>query len=264
MQQQRQPSIFDASSQMSVDQLQETALNVMYNVASIFTMPVEMLIRPWFGSRYFSAPNLFLSAIFMLFGSAFLTITTAAGQMIPFVRFRGPVGLYGFGSMTELFFLAAFVHGIRVWRRMIDMSREANSIFEGPPLPIFGWLPNGRSFFLVRIVYEPLCVYIVSTVLATLLIIQGPLMLYLQAASLFLAMKNYIAWYKLWAYIRNLMDMANAAPTIAKFVTNSASDEELARVHLASLPKNLPPDIHKAAASYVSRAYAVPEGGGHA
>jgi hypothetical protein len=264
MQQQRQPSIFDSSNQMSIDQLQETALNVIYNFASIFTMPVEILIRPWFGSRYFSAPNLFFSAIFMTFASAFLTVATAAGQMIPFVRFRGAAGLYGFGAMTELFFLAAMFHGIRIWRRMIDMSREANSVFEGPPLPIFGWLPNSHAFYLVRIVYEPLFVYITATVLGTLSIIQLPLVLYLQVTSLFLAMKNYIAWYKLWAYVRNLMDMANAAPTIARFVTNSASDDELARVHLASLPKNLPPDIHKAAASYVARAYSVPEGGSHA
>jgi hypothetical protein len=264
MQRQQQPSIFDSSSQMSIDQLQETALNVVYNVCSVLTMPIEMLIRPWFGSRYFSAPNLFLSAMFMTFASVFLTVATAAGQMIPFIHMRGPVGLFGMGSMAELFFLAAFVHGIRVWRRMIDMSREPNSVWEGPALPIFGWLPKGQVFFLVRIVYEPALVYMLSIVLSTLFIIQGPLALYLQVTALMLAMKQYIAWYRLWAYVRNLMDMANAAPTIAKFVTNSATDEELVRVHLASLPRNLPPDIHKAAVAHLSRAYAVPEGGSHA
>jgi hypothetical protein len=115
----------------SIEQFQETALNVMYNVASIFTMPVEILIRPQFGSRYFSAPNLFLSAIMLTLAAAFTTLTQSVGQMIPFVRVRGPAGMFGLGSLTTLFFLANIVHGLRIWRRMIDMSREGNSMFEG-------------------------------------------------------------------------------------------------------------------------------------
>ena len=55
------------------------------------------------------------------------------------------------------------------------------------------------------------------------------------------------------------MDMADTAPTIARIVNNSASDEEMARVHLASLPKNLPPDTCKATVAHLSRAYSVPK-----
>jgi hypothetical protein len=142
---------------------------------------------------------------------------------------------------------------------MLDMTREENSQYSGAALPIFGFLPKGDVFFVVRIIYEPALVYAVSVILGTLLIIQGPLMLYLQVAALCLAMKQYIAWYRNWAYIRNLMDVANVAPIIAKMVTNTASDDELARIHLASLPKNLPPDIRKAAVAHIARAYSVPK-----
>jgi len=254
----RQGTSIDSVGHGSIEQFQETALNVIYNVASIFTMPVEILIRPQFGSRYFSAPNLFLSAIMLSLVAAFTTIAEGVGHMIPFVHVRGPAGMFGMGSMTTLFFLANLIHGLRIWRRMIDMSREGNSMFEGPPLPFFKLLPKGENFWFVRIVYEPVFVYAVSVVLATFLIIQAPLMLYLQITALLLAMKQYIAWYRLWAYIRNLMDMANAAPVIGKLVNKSASDEELARVHLASLPKNLPPDIHKATVAHLAKAYSLP------
>src|SRR5450631_4282154 len=118
----RQGTSIDSVGQGSIEQFQETALNVMYNVASIFTMPVEILIRPQFGSRYFSAPNLFLSAIMLSLAAAFSSIAEGVGNMIPFVHVRGPVGAFGIGSMATLFFLANIVHSIRIWRRMLDMS----------------------------------------------------------------------------------------------------------------------------------------------
>jgi len=80
------------------------------------------------------------------------------------------------------------------------MSRRGQfGVFEGLPCLYSLLLPNGRAFLFVRIVYDRLFVYIISTVAATLLIIQGPLMQCIcRPHRLFLAMKNYIAWYRLW------------------------------------------------------------------
>lgn len=257
---QRQPTPLDNAGQMSIDQLQERALNIIYNVASIFTMPLEMLLRPWYGSLYFSAANQFFTAMFLMLLSAFSTVTQTVAGMIPFVHIRGPVGVYSIGSLTELFFLSGIIHGVRIWRRMIHPETEDIATFEGPALPVFGFLPKGDSFWFVRIIYEPALVFALSIVLSTMLIIQSPLMIYLQIAALFLAMKEYVAWFKNWSYLRRLMDISNAAPIIARIVNNSASNEEMARVHLASLPKNLPPEIRKATIAHISRAYVVPGG----
>ena len=256
---QRQATPMDNGPQMSIDQLQDRALNIVYNGASLFTMPLEMVLRPRYGSLYFSAANQFFTAILLTILSAFFTVTLTVGQMIPFVHFRGPVGIYGLGSLTEFFFLAGIVHGVRIWRRMIHPETEDIATFEGSPLPIFGWLPQGGSHWVIRIVYEPVLVFALSIVLSTLLIIQSPLMLYLQIAALMLAMKSYVAWFKHWSYIRRLMDLTNAAPIIARIVNNTASNEEMARVHLASLPTNLPPDIRKATIAHVARAYSIPK-----
>lgn len=257
--QRQQATPKDNAPQMSIDQLQDRALNIIYNGASLFTMPLEMMLRPWYGSLYFSAANQFFTAILLVILSAFWTVTLTIGQMIPFVHFRGPVGIYGIGSLTEFFFLAGIVHGIRIWRRMIHPETEDIATFEGSPLPIFGWLPNGGSHWFVRIVYEPALVFALSIVLSTMFIIQSPLMLYLQIAAILLAMKSYVAWFKHWLFIRGLMDIANAAPIIARIVNNTASNEDMARVHLASLPKNLPPEVRKATIAHVARSYSIPK-----
>src|SRR5579863_2828067 len=137
---------------LGIDNIQETAMNVIYNVASIVTLPVEIFIRPWHGTRYFSAPIAFLSAMMLIVASAFLGIATSVAGMIPLVQIRGPVGMYGLGSFTSLFFLASIAHGFRLWRRMIHMELEENSTYEGPALFFFALLPRGSSFWFVRII----------------------------------------------------------------------------------------------------------------
>ena len=244
--------------QMNIEQMQETAMNVSYNLSSIVTMPVEIWLRLFFGSTYFSALILPFSLGMMLAASAFSSVAGTVGQMIPFVHLHGPVGIFGIGDMTLLFLLSSVVHGIRIWRRMIHPETEEISFFEGPPLPFFRLLPKGNSFWFVRIVYEPLFVWMLATALANLLIIQSPLMVYLKVAAFFLALKQYVAWYRSWAYARGLMDMANIGPILARLVQNNASQDDMARLHLASLPADLPPDIHKATVAHLARAYSVP------
>jgi hypothetical protein len=161
--------------------------------------------------------------------------------------------------MTELFFIASFVHGLRIWRLMIHPEREMNSMYEGPPLPFFLLLPNA-GFWTIRIVYEPLFVFGLSMVLAKLFIIQAPLTLYLQLAALMLAMKQFVAWFKFWSVSRNLLDAANVAPIISRIVDNKATDDDMARIHMASLPTNLPPDVRKATIAHLAREFSVPQG----
>jgi hypothetical protein len=241
---------------MNIDQLEEIGMNITYNVASIVVMPVEVLLRPWHGTMYYSPAVQLLSLMLMSFAALFFTVADGVTHLIPFVR--GAAGMFGMASMTKLFFLASFVHGFRRWRLMLHPEREQVSVWEGDPLPFFRFLPRAESHWFVRIVYEPLLVYALSVVLANLFIIQAPLMLYLQVTAFLLAMKQYIAWYKAWAYARRLLDMANIAPIIARIVEGKASNDDMARVHLASLPKTLPPEIRKATMAHVARAYSVP------
>jgi hypothetical protein len=241
------------SGELNINQIEETAMNIVYNVASIVTLPVECFLRVHFGTRYFAAPIAFMSAMMLIIASAFVGVATSAAQMIPFAHVQGPVGLYGLGSFTGLFFLASFIHGIRTWRRMIHLHLEVCSTFEGPPLFFFQLLPRAESFWFCRLVYEPVFVVALAVLLARLHIIQTPLEVYLQLAAIFLAMKSYVSWYKTWAYIRGVLDMRNCAPVIAKMLDDSASETELARAHLARLPKDLPADIRRDTAAHIAR-----------
>ena len=73
------------SGQMSIGQMHETAMNVLYNVSSIVVMPIEVLLRLQYGTRYFPAPIAFFSLIFMILLSAFFGFVGALGSMIPLI-----------------------------------------------------------------------------------------------------------------------------------------------------------------------------------
>jgi hypothetical protein len=242
-------------SGQGIDQWHEIGLNVMYNVASIVTAPIEVFLRPQFGSRYFPVPIYLLSGLMMVLLSTFFGIAGAVGSMIPFVHVSRPMGMFGFGTISQAFFIASFVHGIRVWRLMMHPEREEISTYEGPPLPFFRLIPKGRSFWFCRICLEPAFLFVLSIVLGSFFILQLSAVIFLQVSAFFLAMKQYVAWYRSWEYIRNLMDMRYSGPKVAKLADNSATEDELAQVHLATFPKNLPPDIREATVAHIARAF---------
>ena len=126
--------------------------------------------------------------------------------------------------------------------------------YEGPPLPFLRRLP--LSFWVIRIVVEPALVFTLSIVLPNLFILEPSAAHYLALCALLLAMKNYVAWYMQWQFIRGLLDSRNSAPIIAKVVEDRATPEELASVRLASFPRNLPDDIRRAAAVHIASVFA--------
>jgi len=242
------PGQQQAQPPLDLSRLQDVAANLVYNICSIFTMPVEMALRPHYGSRYFPPIVMLFSIGLMMLLPAF----AAAGSMIPFLPSPPPMGLFGLGTFSELFFVGLAIHNFRIWRRMIHIDREQNSLYEGPPLFIFNILPG--TFWMVRILYEPIFLFALGFVLPNFFILQPSAAHFLMFSGLMLAMKSYAAWYMQWQFLRGLMDMRNAGPIIAKFVDNTATDEDLATIHLASLPKDIPDDVRRDTASHIARA----------
>lgn len=233
-----------------INHFQDMMCNVVYNVCSIVVMPIEMILRPFYGSRYFPPTIMFFTAILMLI----LPLFSEVGSFLPhFVPVYREMGLFGIGSMSKLFFFLSFIHGPRIWFRMINMHREKFSYFEGPPLPFFRWLPG--TFWTTRIIWEPLFVFVIAIVLKNYFIIQPGLQTYLIIASVMLAMKHHVGWYIQWQFLRELLDGKNTGPVIASFIDNTATEDELAAVNLASLPKNLPDDLRRETAEHIARAY---------
>jgi hypothetical protein len=247
--------MFGASEETHVEHLQNTGIDFVQTVSSVFCDGVEVILRPASGTRYTPPAVQFFSMTLMAVGSAILTLLSNFMQMIPLVQVHRQVGMFGLADYAKFYFLICAIHGVRKWRRMINPALELHSEYEGPALPFFRWLPNGSSFWFVRIVLEPVFVWLVSIVLADLFIAQQDLVIYLRVAAFALLAKNFISWFRAWEYIRKILDMRNAGPIIAKLVENDATPEELAPMHLASFPKNIDPQVRKAAAIQIAQRY---------
>ena len=164
-------------------------------------MPVELALRPFHGTRYFPPVIMFFSAAMMTLIPVFFSFAGAVAGMVPFARVQASFGMIGMWGISKLFFLGCLIHGIRKWRLMLHMERESNSVYEGPPLFFFTWLPNA-SFWRVRIIYEPLFVVALSIVLPNFFILESGAANFLLISAVFLAMKNYTGWYMHWQFIR--------------------------------------------------------------
>lgn len=239
---------------MNVTQLNNVAVNVVEGVCSIISMPVEIIIRPWHGTRYFPVPIRFFSTMLMVGLPLMSAVTTDVLRMLP-MQYQPPAGLFSLWSLSKLYFLLSFLHGIRLWRRMLHMETEIHSEYEGEPLPFFQLFPKSDSFWFTRIVLEPAFMLVTATVLGRMYIFQYGLIAYLQVAALALAGKQAIAWFRAWEYLRELMDAKSVAPIIARMIDNRATEKDLATIHLASFPKNVAPDIRQAAVEHIARVF---------
>jgi hypothetical protein len=248
------PSAAKQQQPMSIDHFQDSMINIVYNVCSIVTMPVELALRPFHGTRYFPPLVMCFAAFMMLIVPTILSFAGAVGNMIPFARSQASMGLIGMWGISKLFFLGLLIHGIRKWRLMLHMEREQHSLYEGPALFFFNWLPKA-SFWRVRIIYEPLFLIALSIVLPNFFILEPAAANFLLISAIFVAMKNYTGWYMHWQFIRELMDMRFAGPVIAALADNRETEEDMASIHLASFPKDLSPDIRKAAVSHIARIF---------
>jgi len=247
--------MFGASEEIRVEHLQNNAMEFVHALCSVICLPVEVFLRPGYGTRYFPAPITFFSTVMMILLPAIITLFTNFMRMLPLTQPQPATGMFGLSDYAHVYFIVAMVHGFRLWRRMLNPAREQHSEYEGPALPVFQWIPRGGSFWFVRIVLEPVTVLIAAVILPDFYIVQADLSLYLKLAALALFAKNFISWFRAWEYIRKILDTRISGPIIGKLIDNEATDEELAPMHLASFPKNIDPEIRRAAAKQIARAY---------
>ncbi len=239
---------------MSLAHIHQTGLDAIELICGSISRPLELILRPWHGTRYFALPVVAISTVIMILIPALLLVVDGIISMIPFSHPQPSVGMFSIGSFAELFFLLSAIHAYRLYKRMIHMSSEEHSTFEGPPLPFFPLIPWCRSFHFTRIVAEPLLVLLASIVLQDLFLIQTNLAIYLRVAALALALKSFVAWYRAWEYVRDVLDAKNAGPILAKLAEDRASDDDLASINLA-FPKDVAPEIRAEAIVSIARAY---------
>lgn len=236
-----------ASQEFNARTLQSSGMNIVELICDAISQPVSMLVRPFYGSRFYSPVVMFLSATMMLILPAFMATVEGVAHMIPFVNIPMPRGMFSLGNFAELYFMAAFAQGVRTWWRMFHPEKEACSVYEGPALFFFSFLPKSRSFYFVRVVWEPAAVLLLSVVLQDLFIIQSPLSLYLKFAALCMAMRSFIAWFRGWEIERGIRDNQWFGAIVSKIADGSASQTEREQFLVASIPQ------YTASPAYVAR-----------
>ena len=243
------------SGAMNVGHMQDSALNGMEVVCSIISQPIEIMLRPWYGTQYFPVPVTALAAVLMIMLPLIGSLVTGIAHMIPFVSIPVPRGMVDFATFAKLYFTLSMFHSYRLWQRMLHMEREPHSQYEGSALPFMGLIPWFGTFWKTRILAEPLLVFLAAIVLQDFLIIQSPVAFYFTIAALALMGKNFVAWFRNWRFLRVRLDIRYAAPTIARLIEGEASEEELNQIHLASFPKDIDPEIRKATAIHIARTF---------
>jgi hypothetical protein len=239
---------------LNLAHMHESGLNAIELICGSIARPVDLFLRPWSGSRYYPLPVIALSTALMLIIPGALAMFDAISGMIPFFHPSPSIGFLGIWSFTQIFALASVLHGIRIYRRMLHMHLEEHSTFDGAPLPFFPLIPWCQSFWVTRIVAEPVFLLLISVVLQDLFVIQLSLAIYLRVAAVALALKNFTVWFRSWTYLRELLDARNASPILARLAEDKASDNELAAINLAAFPKDVAPEIRTQAAVSI-RAY---------
>ena len=239
---------------LDVNNIQEVAMQMVYAFCTVVSMPVEYALRPSFGSQYFPPALAFLSMLMMLLVPTFFSVTQSLIHLIPFVHVPPPVAPISLWTLSKWFFIGCAIHGVRVWRRMLNMRSEKNSRFEGPALPLFRLFPKA-NIWMIRILWEPAVVIFVASFLSRANILQGTAALFLQFAAVCLAMKNFISWYRCWRYFRDILDNEYAGGIVGRILSNSATESDMATIHMAGFPKDIPPDMSRSAIAHFARVF---------
>lgn len=89
------PSDKPGQSGMNLNQLQDTAMDVVRTFCAILTRPVELILRPRHGSRYFSPVVIFGSTLVMMILPLFWAMGFMALRMIPLIHVPSPSACSG-------------------------------------------------------------------------------------------------------------------------------------------------------------------------
>lgn len=164
-----------------VSNVKGVVLYLAENVCSLFSLPVELLIRIRIGRRYFSVPGAYvctvLPALLHDLYVATVGMVQTAASLTP-LSIAAPVwsGPWLLRWYLAIAFLAALAHKVATWRAAAS-HRETVTTYGGDSLPplvaVTGWVlarfPGNQAYLtheVTRRATEPLAVYLASVVVA--------------------------------------------------------------------------------------------------
>jgi hypothetical protein len=89
------------SGETGIDQMQNTAINLVDFACSVIAEPIEILLRRWFSSRYLSVPVKVLALAMMAVLPAIAAVFSGTAFRIPFINVPPPRGMFDLGALRR-------------------------------------------------------------------------------------------------------------------------------------------------------------------
>ena len=197
------------------DIAERRACGIGVNVASLFTLFIEMCLLRKFGSRYFKILILLLGVLL------FPTVCLFSASI-------GAATSGGKSSVVALgiFWLLFTYHGIRIGRLIANEELEIDSELDNESWPVF----NTRVWLLRRGVYEPLAVLAVVVTLYGLGLLNAMLALFFIIGAFALSLKCLLYWWDAWTFRRVHRDMKNRMPRMEQLATGTTPKDAMPQV----------------------------------
>ncbi len=169
------------------------AAGIVVWIARVSSAPVLVMLRRNFGEREFSFLYVVLQSVVILVVGGGLASPSPDGVAIGGYSGSENFGIY---SHQVAYLVAGLVFFLGVYHQLGIMGRNRrgerwHSKYDGDSLPIFNILPFSSSGFVVRMVYEPMFVFLLAVVIS----IANPLLgMWLAVSSIFLVFLSRIAF----------------------------------------------------------------------
>lgn len=203
---QDQPSAVVAMASMAAilsgpDKLLEKVLEVAKGILTTWAIPVEMWVRPGFGSEYYNPIQVICSLMITQCVFGLSVLLRVGAHMIP-EKWRPGSCLIGMGVVLVLYYVTLAYHGWRVSKLMKNMDLEFDSQEDGDTIRAMQALPKGTNWVRARVWYEPSLIIVLSLTLWAVRLMDIYATLFLVFCAVSLWCKAALLTYEAWHYVR--------------------------------------------------------------
>ena len=165
-----------------------------------FCLPLEMVLRPRYGTRYFLLTS-YAWSWGILQGWVILSwLIRAFRALAPGIPAETrPVDM---GTLLILFYVLFIYHVIRLRRLVVNMNLEKDSEMENPGWKLLRYLPRGKLWTRQRMVYEPIICIAFAVGMYRSEILALPAAAFIMIGGVCLSLKATMIYWQGWEFVR--------------------------------------------------------------
>lgn len=183
-----------------------------------FCLPLEMVLRPRYGTRYFLLTSYAWSWGVMQSWLALSWVIRIFRALAPGIPAETrPVDM---GTVLLIFYALFVYHVIRLRRLVVNMNLEKDSEMENSGWKLLRYLPSGKLWTRQRMVYEPVICAAMTIGLYRAEILAFPATAFLLIGSISLSLKATMIYWQGWEFVRGGRDAMARTSVMRAFGKN--------------------------------------------